>query len=61
MDGMPPSQTVENYLKAILMAQAALPPQDPVPMGQVAAALGVVPRHGHNDGESARRIGLGSL
>jgi hypothetical protein len=44
------SQTVENYLKAIYLAQAALPraegdrgevSRDLVPMGQLAAALGV--------------------
>lgn len=41
---MLPSQTVENYLKAILLAQTALrSPQALVPMGQLAAALGVVP------------------
>ena len=41
---MLPSQTVENYLKAILQAQTALPDADGlVPMGQLAAALGVVP------------------
>jgi DtxR family Mn-dependent transcriptional regulator len=41
---MLPSQTVENYLKAILQAQSALrAPQALVPMGQLAAALGVVP------------------
>ena len=45
---MLPSSTVENYLKAIYMAQFALD-QDVdggrslVPMGQLAAALGVVP------------------
>ena len=41
---MLPSSTVENYLKAIYQAQAAL--EDPtalVPMGQLASALGVVP------------------
>lgn len=38
------SQTVENYLKTIYLAQAELPSaRDLVPMGQVAAALGVVP------------------
>lgn len=38
------SQTVENYLKAILLAQTALlDPQGLVPMGQLASALGVVP------------------
>jgi DtxR family Mn-dependent transcriptional regulator len=38
------SQTVENYLKAIYMAQGAEDdPQALVPMGQLAAALGVVP------------------
>src|ERR687894_580100 len=41
---MLPSHTVENYLKAILQAQTALPDaQGLVPMGQLAAALGVVP------------------
>lgn len=41
---MLPSHTVENYLKAIFQAQAAL--SDPaalVPMGRLSAALGVVP------------------
>src|SRR5688572_179147 len=38
------SQTVENYLKAIYVAQAAhVDPEGLVPMGQLAAALGVVP------------------
>lgn len=37
------SPTVENYLKAILLAQVALGPDELVPMGQVASALGVVP------------------
>ena len=38
------SATVENYLKAILHAQLALPRKsDLVPMGQLAGALGVVP------------------
>jgi DtxR family Mn-dependent transcriptional regulator len=38
------SQTVENYLKAIYLAQAALDDASAlVPMGQLAAALGVVP------------------
>lgn len=38
------SQTVENYLKAIYVAQAAHEdPQGLVPMGQIAASLGVVP------------------
>ena len=41
---MLPSQTVENYLKTIYLAQAAqASPHDLVPMGQLAAALGVVP------------------
>src|SRR5438034_358614 len=41
---MLPSQTVENYLKTIYLAQAALPPPETlVPMGQLASALGVVP------------------
>lgn len=39
-----PSSTVENYLKAIFQAQLQLPRKsDLVPMGQLAAALGVVP------------------
>lgn len=38
------SQTVENYLKAIYMAQGTYDdPKALVPMGQIAAALGVVP------------------
>jgi DtxR family Mn-dependent transcriptional regulator len=38
------SQTVENYLKAIYMAQGTEDdPQALVPMGQLASALGVVP------------------
>ena len=38
------SQTVENYLKTIFQAQTALPGADSlVSMGQLAAALGVVP------------------
>jgi len=41
---MLPSQTVENYLKTIFLAQAANPSsQDLIPMGQIAAAVGVVP------------------
>src|SRR5256885_9881889 len=41
---MLPSSTVENYLKAIYQGQSALrPPEHLVPMGQVAAALGVTP------------------
>jgi DtxR family Mn-dependent transcriptional regulator len=41
---MGPSHTVENYLKAIYQAQSALPEANTlVPMGQLAAALGVVP------------------
>ncbi len=41
---MLPSQTVENYLKTIHLAQAALASKrDLVPMGQLANALGVVP------------------
>src|SRR3954464_8898746 len=38
-----PSQTVENYLKNIYQAQLSLPHDDLVSMGQLAAALGVVP------------------
>jgi DtxR family Mn-dependent transcriptional regulator len=40
---MLPSHTVENYLKAIFQAQSVLAADDLVPMGQLAAALGVVP------------------
>ena len=41
---MLPSQTVENYLKSIYLAQAELPDAEArVPMGQLASALGVVP------------------
>jgi DtxR family transcriptional regulator, Mn-dependent transcriptional regulator len=37
------SQTVENYLKAIYVAQLPSDERSLVPMGQLAAALGVVP------------------
>lgn len=40
---MLPSQTVENYLKTIYLAQATLHASELVPMGQLASALGVVP------------------
>src|SRR3954468_18076381 len=41
---MLPSQTVENYLKAIFQAQTALEGRDArVPMGQLASALGITP------------------
>src|SRR5256712_768812 len=41
---MPPSSTVENYLKAVHQGQSALSGQERlVPMGQVASALGVTP------------------
>ena len=41
---MLPSQTVENYLKSIYLAEAALTADRAlVPMGQLAAALGVTP------------------
>ena len=41
---MLPSQTVENYLKTIFLAQDASAGSDSlVPMGQIAGALGVVP------------------
>jgi DtxR family Mn-dependent transcriptional regulator len=44
MVAMLPSQTVENYLKTIFLAQtAALNPAALVPMGQLASTLGVVP------------------
>jgi DtxR family Mn-dependent transcriptional regulator len=44
MSAMLASQTVENYLKTIYIAQHALSSQrDLVPMGQLAASLGVVP------------------
>jgi DtxR family Mn-dependent transcriptional regulator len=43
-DRMLASQTVENYLKAIYVAQGAREnPEGLVPMGQIATALGVVP------------------
>ena len=41
---MLPSSTVENYLKAIFLGEAQLTsPQRLLPMGQLAAALGVAP------------------
>ena len=41
---MLPSQTVENYLKAIYLAQSVMAGDaDLVPMGQLSSALGVVP------------------
>jgi DtxR family Mn-dependent transcriptional regulator len=41
---MLPSQTVENYLKTIYLAQVASGASDAlVPMGQIATSLGVVP------------------
>jgi len=41
---MLPSQTVENYLKTIYLAQSADPATEAlVPMGQIAGRLGVVP------------------
>ena len=41
------SHTVENYLKAIFLAQVALLPSEQlVPLGQLASALGVVPGTG---------------
>ena len=40
---MPPSPTVENYLKAIYHAQATVGAGRLVPLGQLAATLGVVP------------------
>lgn len=40
---MLPSSTVENYLKAIYVAETALDPEALVPMGQLASALDVVP------------------
>jgi len=41
---MLPSSTVENYLKAIYQGQSTLPPdQRLLPMGHVAAAVGVTP------------------
>ena len=43
-DDMLPSQTVENYLKTIYLAQmSADDPRALVPMGRLASALGVVP------------------
>jgi hypothetical protein len=42
---MLPSSTVENYLKAIYLGAGSLGPgQRLLPMGQLAAALGVAPR-----------------
>jgi len=38
-----PSQTVENYLKAIYQAQLSFSDNELVPMGQLAESLGVVP------------------
>jgi len=38
-----PSSTVENYLKAIYQHEIALLPDQLVPMGQIAATLGVAP------------------
>ena len=43
MGAMLPSQTVENYLKTIHLAQMAQTDRALVPMGQLASALGVVP------------------
>ena len=41
---MLPSQTVENYLKTIYLAQSSnATPEQLVPMGQLASAVGVVP------------------
>lgn len=40
---MLPSSTVENYLKAIYLAQAQLEPAELVPMGRLASALSVAP------------------
>lgn len=40
---MLPSSTVENYLKAIYVAETVLAPDALVPMGQLATALDVVP------------------
>ena len=41
---MLPSQTVENYLKTIYLAQSDMTSDhELVPMGQLASALGVVP------------------
>ena len=39
---MLPSSTVENYLKAIYQRQAGLDAEQLVPMGQLAAMLGVI-------------------
>jgi DtxR family Mn-dependent transcriptional regulator len=41
---MEASRTVEDYLKAIYLAESTLAsPSDLVPMGQIASAVGVVP------------------
>ena len=58
---MLPSSTVENYLKAIYSAQRALGATSLVPMGQLAAALEVVPGHRHHDGEGPVGVGPGPL
>lgn len=43
MEVMLPSQTVENYLKTIYLAQTEAAADTLVPMGQLASAIGVVP------------------
>jgi DtxR family Mn-dependent transcriptional regulator len=56
---MPPSSTVENYLKAIYQGQSQLAPGVRlVPMGQVAAALGVTPGTATSMIQTLARSGL---
>ena len=62
MSPMLPSQTVENYLKTIYLAQAAdRRRHDLVPMGQLASALGVVPGTATTMVKSAGRVGTRAL
>lgn len=56
---MLPSSTVENYLKAIYLGEAQLPAgQQLVPMGQLAAALGIAPGTATNMVQTLRESGL---
>src|SRR5207245_2527973 len=56
---MLPSSTVENYLKAIYQGQSALrPPERLVPMGHVAATLGVTPGTATTMGKALAESGL---
>ena len=59
---MLPSHTVENYLKAIFLAQVALLPSEQlVPMGQLASASGRRAGHRHDDGQGAGGVGARPL